>query len=162
MTIARQFETFQQGIVAGVAGGLAEIAWVTFYAAVTGGDPAAIAQGVTTAAGVGALLPVAPVALGVAVHMTLALALGVLLAFVWQAYRGRWRHVTNPYPFMLAALAAVWAINFFVVLPVVSSGFVHMLPYAASLTSKLLFGLAAAETLRRQARRDFAFHYLCR
>ena len=52
---------------------------------------------------------------------------------------------------MLAALAGVWAINFFVVLPIVSPAFVHMVPYAVSLTSKLLFGVAAAAVLRRQA-----------
>ena len=41
--------------------------------------------------------------------------------------------------------------NFFVVLPVVEPSFVHLLPYSVSLVSKLLFGVAAAETLRRGA-----------
>jgi len=162
MTIARQFETFRQGIVAGIAGGLAEVAWVTFYAAATGGDAEAVARGITTAAGVSALLPSSPAALGVAVHMTLAVALGVTLAFAWQACRERSPRLTNPYPLTLAALSGVWALNFFIVLPVVSAGFVHMLPYAASFTSKLLFGLAAAEMLRRQARPLVAARYLCR
>jgi hypothetical protein len=57
----------------------------------------------------------------------------------------------NPYPFMLAALAGVWAVNFFVVLPLVSPAFVHIVPYAVSLTSKLLFGVAAAEIVRDDA-----------
>jgi hypothetical protein len=52
---------------------------------------------------------------------------------------------------MLTALATVWAVNFFVVLPVVSPAFIHMVPYAISLTSKLLFGAAAAEVVRDQA-----------
>ena len=52
---------------------------------------------------------------------------------------------------MLTALAGVWAINFFVVLPIVSPAFVHVVPYAVSLTSKLLFGVAAAAVLRWQA-----------
>jgi len=47
-------------------------------------------------------------------------------------------------------LAGVCAINFFVVLPIVSPAVVHMVPDAVSLTSKLLFGVAAAEALRRQ------------
>jgi hypothetical protein len=162
MTIARQFEMVQRGILAGVAGGLAEIAWVTFYAAITGGDPAAVARGITTAVGVSALLPSSPAALGIAVHMSLALGLGVTLAFVWQTCRSRWPRMTNPYPLMLAALSGVWALNFLVVLPVVSASFVHMLPYAASLTSKLLFGLAAAETLRRQGRPLAVARYLYR
>jgi hypothetical protein len=52
---------------------------------------------------------------------------------------------------MLAALAGVWAVNFFVVLPLVSPAFVHIVPYAVSLTSKLLFGVAAAEIVRDDA-----------
>jgi len=40
----------RQGFVAGVAGGVAQIAWVTIYADVTGGDAAMLAQGVTSAA----------------------------------------------------------------------------------------------------------------
>ena len=151
MPTTRQLELIRRGLVAGVAGGLAEIAWVTVYAAATGSDPAALARGVTTAAGVSALLPASPVMLGVAVHMTLAASLGVALAAAWAALRTQRPGLTNPYPFMLAALAGVWAINFFIVLPIVSSAFVHIVPYGVSLTSKLLFGVAAAETLRRQA-----------
>jgi hypothetical protein len=56
----------------------------------------------------------------------------------------------SPYPFTLAVLVGVWAVNFFFVLPIVSPAFIHMVPYAVSLGSKLLFGLAAAEVIRRQ------------
>jgi hypothetical protein len=38
-----------------------------------------------------------------------------------------------------------------VVLPLVSPGFVHLVPHAVSLTSKLLFGVAAAEIVRDDA-----------
>ncbi len=154
MINTRQLETLVVGIVAGVAGGLAEIAWVTLYASIAGGDPAAFARGVTTAAGASTLWPAAPpVMLGIWVHMMLAMMLGVVLTFAWQALSAK-RGMTNPYPFMLAALAGVWAINFFVVLPIVSLAFVHMVPYAISLTSKLLFGLAAAEVVRDWMRCD--------
>ncbi len=146
----RQIALLQHGILAGAAGGLVEVAWVSLYATATGGDPASLARGVTTAAGVSALLPASPVALGVGVHMTLAVTLGVALAFAWSALRKSRPGLANPYPLMLTALAGVWAVNFFVVLPIVSPAFVHMVPYAVSLTSKLLFGLAAAEVLRRQ------------
>ncbi len=151
MTNTRQLEVLQRGMLAGAAGGVAEIAWVTLYAAATGGDPAVLARGVTTAAGVSALLPASPAALGVAVHMTLAVMLGVALAFAWSALRTRRPGLSNPYPFMLAALAGVWAVNFFIVLPIVSPAFVHLAPYEISLTLKLLFGVAAAAILRRLA-----------
>ena len=147
--------TVSSGIIAGAAGGLAEIAWVTLYAGATGGNAAVLARGVTSAAGVTALLPQSPVALGVAVHMTLAVALGVTLAYAWRALRTQKVAAGGLFPFMLAALAGVWATNFFVILPIVSPAFVHMVPYAVSLTSKLLFGLAAAAALQWQAGREF-------
>ena len=102
-----------------------------------------------TAVGVTALLPESPISTGIAVHMALAVLLGVALVGVWQTLARR--DTISLYGFMLTALAGVWAINFFVILPVVSAPFIGLLPYSVSLTSKLLFGLAAAETLRRMA-----------
>jgi hypothetical protein len=120
-------DTIKYGILAGVAGGLAEVAWVSLYAAVTGGNAAALARGVTT-----------------------AVMLGIALAFLWQAL-ARTHGTGSLYAVALASLAGVWALNFFVVLPAISTAFVLLVPYSVSLLSKLLFGLAAAETLRRCA-----------
>jgi hypothetical protein len=144
MTGAQRFATFYTGIVAGAAGGLAEMAWVTLCAGITGDDPAALAQGVTTAAGLSAFLPHHAVAIGIGVHMLLALALGVALAAIWNPLGGNHSGPDNPYPSVLAALLGIWAINFLVVLPIVSPEFVHLAPYPESLASKLLFGAAAA------------------
>jgi len=146
-------DTIRVGVIAGAAGGLAEIAFVTLYAAATGGDAAVLARSVTIAAGISALFPAIPVAMGVTVHMALAASLGIVLAFAWRALRSLRPSAsagTGPYPFMLVALTGVWAINFFVVLPMVSPSFVHLLPYSVSLISKLSFGLAAATALRWQ------------
>jgi hypothetical protein len=150
MTATRRLANIRTGIFAGAAGGLAEIAWISLYAGVTGADPAVLARGVTTAGGVTALLPASPVALGIEVHMALAVMLGVVLTLGWQALSAN--RLGNPYPFMLAALAGVWAINFFVVLPIVSPAFIHIVPYAVSLASKLLFGAAAAAIVRHEAK----------
>ena len=143
-------ETTRHGVVAGVAGGLAEIAWVTLYAAATSADPATFASGVTTAAGVSALFPAAPVAVGVTVHMALAVTLGIALSFGWRALSSHRLDAASPFPFMLAALVGIWAVNFFAVLPIINPAFIHLTPYPVSLMSKVLFGLAAAEALRRQ------------
>ena len=140
----------ERGIFAGAAGGLAEIIWVSIYATVSGGAAASVAHGVTTAAGLTALFPSAPAAVGIAIHMTLAVLLGIALAGLWQGAAGRFS-LRSRFAGVLALLAAIWAINFFVILPALSPDFVHMVPYAMSLTSKLLFGLAAAETLRSSA-----------
>ena len=48
---------------------------------------------------------------------------------------------------VVGLLVAVWAINFFILLPLINPGFVTLLPLAASFTSKLLFGSGAALTL---------------
>jgi hypothetical protein len=147
MSNTQRLATVYTGVVAGAAGGLAEMAWVTLYAGITGGDPAVLARGVTIAAGLSALLPSHPVAVGIGVHMMLAILLGVALASIW-ALSGRDRSSpANPYPFMLAVLLDIWALNFFVVLPIVSPQFVHLAPYAVSLISKLLFGAAAAAVI---------------
>lgn len=150
-----EIETVRHGFVAGAAGGLAEIAWVTLYAAITGGDPAILAQGVTSAAGVSALLPSSPVMLGIIVHISLAVIVGLLLAFAWRELRVQWPSLRSPYPFALAALAGIWVLNFFIVLPIVSPAFVHLLPYPVGLTSKLLFGIAAAAALQCQTAPSF-------
>lgn len=137
-------ETIRLGVIAGAAGGLAEIAWVTLYAVATGANPAMLARGVTTAAGLSALFPAAPAALGVSVHMGLAVTLGIALAFVWRMLSSHRLETAGPFPFMIAALAGIWATNFFVVLPIVSPAFIQLVSYSVSLISKLLFGLAAA------------------
>ena len=142
-------DIIKRGFLAGAAGGLVEMIWVSLYATITGGNAANLARGVTTAAGVTTLLPDAPVTIGISVHMVLAVLLGIALAGLWQTLARR--DNVSLYGFMLAALATVWAVNFFVILPVISAPFAELLPYSVSLTSKLLFGLAAAETLRRCA-----------
>jgi hypothetical protein len=144
-------EIVKRGIFAGAAGGLAEMIWVTLYAMASGGNAANLARGVTTAAGVSALLPAAPVSMGIAVHMALAVLLGVALVGLWQALAPRGSGVISLFGVMLAALACVWTMNFFVLLPVISPSFAQIIPYPVSLISKLLFGLAAAETMRRSA-----------
>jgi hypothetical protein len=49
-----------------------------------------------------------------------------------------------------AGLVCGVAGGFAIVLPIVSPAFVHMLPYSVSLTSELLFGVAAAGAIRWQ------------
>ena len=142
---------FRYGVLAGVAGGLAEIIWVCLYAGATGGDATVLARGITTAAGMNSSLASAPVVSGIFVHMGLAVLLGIALAGLWQSLVNFRPSIASLYVVSLAVLAGVWVANFYLVLPVVSPHFVHLVPYGVSLTSKLLFALAAAETLRRCA-----------
>ena len=58
----------------------------------------------------------------------------------------------------LAALAAVWAFNFLLLLPLINPAFVSLLPHPVTLVSKLLFGVAMASVLVWQAGREFPIH----
>ena len=138
------------GTLAGLTGGLAEIGWIWIYGVMGHIDSGSVARGVSRAVGIETLAD--PVVLGIAVHMTLAGALGVALAFAMQPLLARWgRGHLIGYVSVIAALATVWALNFFVVLPVVSPDFVGLVPYEVSLVSKILFGVAAAAVLAIRA-----------
>jgi hypothetical protein len=132
------------GLLVGLAGGLTEIVVVSLYAAATGGNAASIARHVAAAVG----LDGASALTGVLVHMGLAAALGIALCAAIQILSGRLARDAAVFSFMTGSLALVWLINYFVVLPAVSPDFVHLLPYAVTLASKLAFGIAAAATLR--------------
>jgi len=141
-----------RGVVAGAAGGIAEIIWIFVYASATGTDAASVARGVTTATGVNLLLQGSRAAFGVAIHMMLAVTLGTALAFSWTALSRRWPQQISPYAILPVVLAGVWAINFLIVLPLIDPNFVQIVPYPVSLASKLLFGFAAAATLSYRRR----------
>jgi hypothetical protein len=132
------------GLLIGVAGGLAEIVVVSLYSAATGGNAAIVARHVAAAIGLGG----APAMTGVLVHMGLAAVLGIALCAAVQILNGRLVRDTAISSLVVASLAVVWVINYFVVLPAVDPSFVHLLPYAVTLASKLAFGIAAAATLR--------------
>lgn len=143
----RLMEFLRTGLCIGLAGGLAEIVVVSLYAAATGADGALVARQVAAAVG----LTGAGAMAGIAVHMALSIGLGLLLAVLMQIAALRTAPAGRVFAVMPLSLGVVWAINFFVVLPVISPGFVHLLPLAVSLASKLAFGLSAAVTWRTLA-----------
>ncbi len=148
--------SIRTGLLAGLAGGLAEILWVGFYAADGSADAGAVAFEVGRT-----LLPtLAPsqsaIWLGVAVHMVLAAGLGVLFL---SALRIAGSRISSPVLVAGAALAfgaGIWAVNFLLLLPRLNPDFVILLPYGVTLVSKLLFGLGLASGLLAQGRTEFA------
>lgn len=132
------------GLLAGLAGGLAEVAWISLYAAASGADAASVARGVTDTFG---LVVAAPASAGIALHMGIAAALGVVVAFALRPLRGHCSALGFDAT-IISVLGLVWAVNFFVVLPMVNPGFVALVPLTVSFVSKLLFGGAAALSLR--------------
>ncbi|QLP97616.1 MAG: hypothetical protein HZY79_09735 [Rhodoblastus sp.] len=88
-------------------------------------------------------------------HMTIALALGVALAVGVRWFLSKVASPAKAFA-VFATLIAIWAVNFFVVLPVWNPEFVTIVPYGVSLMSKALFGVAAAFTLLGMYRRGKA------
>ena len=129
------------GVLAGLAGGLAEVIWIWTYASLTNSDAGLVARAVTDA--VRFNQNVSPVVSGIAIHMGLASILGVAVALAIRPVAGLLNGV-ELYAALSAALFVVWAVNFLVVLPLVSPQFVDVVPYTVSLFSKVLFGITAA------------------
>lgn len=142
------------GALAGFAGGLAEIVWVTLYGAVTGTPVAPVARGV--AISLFPALTAIPwsVTLGILIHMGLAIGLGMALALAFRFASRGFRIGESVFGLTLLALAGVWAVNFLIVLPRINPAFVHLLPYAVTLFSKLLFGFSAASVFRAGRRNE--------
>lgn len=138
-------------LLAGVGGGAAEIVWVALYSSVTSTPGVEVARQVTASVfPVAADLTLAPV-IGIAIHLLLSIALGFAFAgIVWRLLAPRFG-ANALMPAAIATLALVWAVNFFVVLPVLNPAFVTLMPYAATLASKLLFGVIMASIMRALA-----------
>ncbi len=132
------------GLVAGLIGGLAEIVWIELYAATGAVQAGAVAAEVTATFSPGLAASQWGVTSGIAIHMALALGIGVLFVSALRL-AGSW--VSGALPLVgvgLALGAAIWAFNFFVLLPQINPEFVALVPYAIALPSKLLFGLGLA------------------
>lgn len=132
----------------GLAGGLAEVVWVTLYALASDISAVEVARQVTASLSPAAAAWAIAPALGVAIHMVLALTLAALCAPLLMRFAARREGAAALVLLSLIALTTVWAVNFFVVLPTVNPDFIKLMPYAATLASKMLFGLAMAGVLR--------------
>jgi len=136
-------------LLAGLAGGLAEILWIAFYTSLTSGSGLEVARQVTaTLFPSVAALPAAP-AIGIAIHLALSVVLAsVFVRFIWIPFAKPLAGGASVI-ITVAALMAVWAVNFLIVLPVVNPSFVTLLPYEITFVSKALFGAAMAWSLRK-------------
>lgn len=145
--------TISTGIAAGLAGGAAEVAWIALYASLSGADAAAVASGVTITLFPALAANSATVSLGIALHMGIAVLLGAVIAVALRTGIPRIAGTIVEPLAVIGLLVAIWAMNFLVVLPVVSPEFVELVPLGVALTSKVLFGTAAAFVLYYRGRR---------
>lgn len=128
-------------VIAGLAGGLAEVLWIGASAALLGVDAAHVAREVAaTVLPAMATLAAAPW-FGLGVHFALSIALAAMFGFVSR----RTGLPATPGVWLVAAvalLAGVWAMNFLVVLPWLNPAFTGLLPIGVTFISKLLFAVA--------------------
>ena len=142
-------QTLRYAVLAGLAGGFAEMLWIALYASLTSGSSVEVARQVAATLFQPAVaLPAAP-AIGIAIHLALSVALAVVFVrFIWIPFAKRMAGGAGLF-ITVAALMAVWAVNFLVVLPVVNPSFVTLMPYKITFVSKALFGAAMVWSLRK-------------
>ncbi len=133
-------------VLAGLAGGLAEILWIMLYGALTGTSSSEVARQITTSVSPFTELVYA-VPLGVGVHLGLSLLLAAGFVFATGRWWARPRRAVTTMAIAVCALTLIWAVNFLLLLPSLNPVFVQLLPYSVTLISKLLFGVAMATVL---------------
>ncbi|MDP4034322.1 MAG: hypothetical protein Q8P60_16015 [Pseudorhodobacter sp.] len=141
-------QTLNVGLIAGIVGGAAEVAWIALYLQLQGGASSEVARGITETVFPGTGVAPFAVALGLVIHMVLAVLLGGAVAAVFARAFPSLAGTATEFAAIVGVLALVWTMNFLVILPVINPAFVTIVPYGASLTSKLLFGVAAAMVFR--------------
>lgn len=139
--------SWQVIFIAGLAGGLAEVIGVAAYSAVNGVDGWQVARAISATVSPAWAEPAAAPMIGIGIHFLLSFPLaGVFIFALWIPHLRRRGAVVTLVAGLLS-LALVWVFNFFVVLPALHSPLVSLLPYAVTLISKLLFGLALSTVL---------------
>jgi len=126
---------------AGIAGGTVEVVWVVLFCFMTPLQSSLVAEGITQSflpqmTGRSALMA------GVVIHYALAVLVAGMVAITLLRLLGDRADIRSVIAVSITTLAAIWAINFFVILPAVNADFVTLMPYAVTLVSKLGFGLA--------------------
>lgn len=134
-------------LLAGLAGGVAEILWVALYSIFAQASGSEIARQVAASLSPSLASGAFAVPAGIAIHLALSLMLGALFAAaIWLPFARR-RGGAVTLASAVIALAGVWAVNFFIILPLLNPAFVVLMPFGVTLLSKLLFGIAMAWAL---------------
>ena len=144
-------------LLAGFTGGLAEVIWVSLYAALSPLQGWDVAREITVSVfgspvG-GAFAP----SIGLFIHFFLSIAIALAFAvLLWPALMRRLGQA-GVLGGAMTVLAAIWTLNFFVVLPIINPAFVALMPLPVTLASKLLFGISLGAVLAVSAKQHRAY-----
>lgn len=133
------------GAGAGLAGGIAEVVFMSVYGSFSGMSGERLLSLITytffdAAFSYGALGAVS----GLAIHLVLSAIIGVFFgAFMYALHGGADRASYGRVAVSgIVILIGIWAFNFFVLLPKINPQFVSYVPLTAAFFSKLMFGIS--------------------
>jgi len=135
-------------LIAGIAGGIAEVIWVGLYTLTVDIQLSEIGRLITTTFYPNSTeLYLAPV-IGLAIHLMLSILLAfgfgyTLLPVIERIFNTRLTSLVAS----IVTLAMVWKFNFFFLLPIWNPEFVSLLPMTVTLISKTLFGVSMGMVL---------------
>jgi len=141
-------QTLRLSLIAGFLGGMAEVMFMLVYARLTTADPIVIGSEITRSFFHAYSIGWRAALLGLAIHFVLSFIMaGFFITVVMAFFKRAWRRKTSLITLGLAYLAAIWSLNFLILLPSVNVAFVHLSPLLVTLTSKLLFGYSMSAYL---------------
>lgn len=140
-------------LLAGIAGGLAEILWIASHSGAGRVDGAMVAQQVVASFWPAAVEWSFASALGVIIHLALSIALAAMAVPLLSRITARHSGAGVTLVSAMLMLAVVWKVNFFIILPLVNPTFTSLMPHSVTLVSKLLFGMAMGLVMYNLPRR---------
>ncbi|MDP2690039.1 MAG: hypothetical protein Q8P48_08010 [Deltaproteobacteria bacterium] len=137
------------GGAAGIIGGLAEVAFMGVYSSIAGINAAEVLRLVTfTFFDAGAAFGANGHWAGLLIHFGLSLAIGLCFGiFARIAFRDDFSY-PRALVWGVTALAAIWATNFYILLPMYNGAFVRLVSPEAAFFSKFFFGVTLALSMR--------------
>lgn len=140
-------------LLAGIAGGLAEIPWIAFHSGAGRVDGAMVAKQVVASFWPAAVEWSFASALGVIIHLALSIALAAMAVPLLSCITARNSGAGVTLGSAMLMLAVVWKVNFFIILPLVNPTFTSLMSHSITLVSKLLFGMAMGLVMYNLPRR---------
>lgn len=132
-----------QAVMTGLAGGLAEVFWILML----GLSGQVHVEDITRAVALTLLPDSTPVSLLATAALGIHFGLSVLIGIAFVALTRRLQGTRDLLIAGLTVLMLVWAVNFFLLLPLLGSPLPAVLPLSLSFVSKALFALAMVPTL---------------
>ncbi len=145
--------SISQALLAGLAGGIAEVLWIMAWTTVTPLQATTVAREVTRTVFPGMFEAALATETGLVIHLAISLVLGVVFVWTLGKYLAHHYRGTGVLAGSIISLTLIWAVNFLLVLPALNPVFVTLMPAGVTLVSKILFGLTMGLVLVAVPRR---------